>query len=111
MAIFIDRHDMKGTNVAEVAAAHLKDLEIQDHYGVKFLTYWFDYDRGTAFCLVEAPDKDVVARVHREAHGGVPHEIIPADLSTVEAFLGRKRSLKPFLKSLGLETDEPCTDC
>ena len=51
---------MKGTNATEVAEAHLKDLAIQDQYGVKFLTYWFDEDRGTTFCLVDAPDKDPV---------------------------------------------------
>ena len=56
MAIFMDRHDMKGVTAAEIADAHRKDLEIQDQYGVKFLTYWFDEQRGTTFCLVEAPD-------------------------------------------------------
>ena len=54
MPIFLDRHDMKGTTATEVAEAHLKDLAVQGDYGVKFLTYWFDEDRGTAFCLVEA---------------------------------------------------------
>ena len=89
MPIFMDRHDMKGTTAEEIAEAHLKDLEIQDKYGVKYLTYWFDHERGTTFCLVDAPDKEAAERVHREAHGAVAHEMIEVDLSAVEAFLGR----------------------
>ena len=89
MPIFMDRHDMKGTTSEEIAEAHLKDLEIQDKYGVKYLTYWFDHERGTTFCLVDAPDKEAAERVHREAHGAVAHEMIEVDLSAVEAFLGR----------------------
>jgi class 3 adenylate cyclase len=89
MPLFLDRHDMKGTNATEVAEAHLKDLAIQDQYGVKFLTYWFDEDRGTTFCLVDAPDKETAQRVHRDAHGHVAGEIIDVSLAAVEAFLGR----------------------
>lgn len=95
MAIFLDRHDLKGTTAEEVAQAHLKDLAIQDRYGVKFLTYWFDYDRGTNFCLVEAPDKEAVLRVHREAHVQGVTDIIEVALSAVEAFLGRIGDPKP----------------
>src|SRR4029077_12727651 len=41
------------------------------------------------FCLVNAPDPATAERVHREAHGAIAHAIIPVDLVTVEAFLGR----------------------
>ena len=71
MPIYLDRHDIKGVKATDVAALHLKDLEIQDRYGVKYLTYWFDEERGTTFCLVDAPDETFAERVHREAHGGV----------------------------------------
>jgi hypothetical protein len=33
MPIFIDRHDMRDMTAESVAAAHRKDLEIQDKYG------------------------------------------------------------------------------
>ncbi len=95
MPIFLDRHDMKGTSAAEVAEAHLKDLAIQDQYGVKFLTYWFDEERGTAFCLVEAPDQETVQRVHQDAHGHVAGEVIQVAVSAVEAFLGRISDPQP----------------
>jgi len=89
MPIFIDRHDMGGTSAADVADAHARDLTIQDRYGVKFLTYWFDEARGTAFCLVDAPDKETAQKVHADAHGHVAGHVIPVELAVVEGFLGR----------------------
>jgi class 3 adenylate cyclase len=95
MAIFMDRHDLLGATAADLAEAHRKDLEIQDQYGVKFMTYWFDEQRGTVFCLVDAPDRDTVQCVHREAHGHVPGEIVEVAISAVEAFLGRIQDPAP----------------
>jgi class 3 adenylate cyclase len=89
MPIFMDRHDMRDLTAEHVAEAHRKDLEIQDQYGVKYLTYWYDSKRCTGFCLVDAPDAATAAHVHREAHGEIASEIIPVDIATVEAFLGR----------------------
>lgn len=89
MPIFIDRHDMEGTSAADVAIAHARDLQIQDSYGVKFLTYWFDEGRGTAFCLVDAPNKEAAMKVHAEAHGHIAGQVIPVELAVVEGFLGR----------------------
>ena len=89
MPIFMDRHDIRDMTVEAIAAAHRRDLEVQNKYGVKYMTYWFDQDRGTGFCLVDAPDAATAARVHREAHGEIPSDIIAVDLAAVETFLGR----------------------
>jgi class 3 adenylate cyclase len=89
MPIFLDRHDLQGLSAADVAEAHRRDLEIQAQYGVRFLTYWFDEKRGTAFCLIDAPDMETAARVHHEAHGNIARNVIEVDLATIEAFLGR----------------------
>src|SRR6185312_16971310 len=89
MPILLDRHEMHGLTAADVAAAHQKDLEIQDQYGVRYLTYWFDEPRASAFCLVDAPDIEAAKKVHEVAHGQVASEFIEVDLSAVEAFLGR----------------------
>jgi class 3 adenylate cyclase len=89
MPIFLDRHELKGLTAFDVADAHRKDLELQERYGVRFLTYWFDEARGSAFCLVDAPNIEAVSRVHDEAHGAIPKNVIEVDLSAVEAFLGR----------------------
>jgi class 3 adenylate cyclase len=89
MPIFLDRHDLRGLTAADIAEARRKDLETQDRYGVRFLTYWFDEARGTGFCLIDAPDAGTAMRVHHEAHGDVGTDVIEVDLSAVEAFLGR----------------------
>ncbi len=89
MPIFVDRHDLSGLTSADIAEAHRQDLEVQEKYGVQFLTYWFDAKRGSGFCLIDAPDKDTAMRVHHEAHGDVAIDVIEVDLSAVEAFLGR----------------------
>ena len=39
MPIFLDRHDLRGLSAADIAEAHRKDLEVQERYGVRFLTY------------------------------------------------------------------------
>jgi hypothetical protein len=71
MPIFLDRHNLTGLSAADIAEAHRKDLEVQARYGVRFLTYWFDQERGTGFCLIDAPDAETAMQVHDEAHGDV----------------------------------------
>jgi len=91
----MDRHFIEGASKHAIADAHEKDLVIQDKHSVKFLTYWFDDARSTAFCLVDAPDKETIQNAHDEAHGSVPHEIIEVDPTIVEAFLGRVKDPNP----------------
>lgn len=77
MALFMDIHKaVDGLTAQAVAEAHKKDLEKQSAYGVKYLKYWFNEKDGTVFCLSEAPDKDAALRVHKEAHGLMPDDII-----------------------------------
>lgn len=78
MALFMDyHHQVEGLTAEAVAGAHAKDMEVQDGHGVNYLRYWFDESSGKVFCLVEAPDAETAARVHREAHGLEADEIIP----------------------------------
>lgn len=95
MPIYMDRHNLAGVSAEDAAHAHDADLAIQATYDVDFLTYWFDAHRGAVFCLVEAPDREAVEVVHREAHGLIPHDIIEVDLKDVNAFLGRIRDPQP----------------
>ena len=90
MPIYMDRHDVSETVTAEnVAQLHQADLKIQDQFGCRGLTYWFDEKRKTAFCLIEAPDAKAIHKMHDQAHGQVPHSVIEVDASIVESFLGR----------------------
>jgi class 3 adenylate cyclase len=95
MPIYMDRHYIEGATAHAVANAHTADLALQDKYRVKFLTYWFDEERSTAFCLVDSPDKETIKHVHNEAHGDIPHEILEVDPTVVEAFLGRVKDPVP----------------
>lgn len=97
MPIFMDRHEMAEVTAEAVAEAHMEDLKLQERYGCRAITYWFDEVRGTAFCLFEAPSPTVVREIHRAAHGQVPNEIIEVKPSEVTAYLGR--ALDPDLPS------------
>jgi class 3 adenylate cyclase len=89
MPIYLDRHDLRGFTADDLAEAHRRDLQCQDAYGVKFLTYWYDLARGSGFCLIAAPSALAARKVHQDSHGNLPEDIIEVDLSAVEAFLGR----------------------
>jgi Protein of unknown function (DUF4242) len=65
----MDMHDLPGVKAADVVGAHEADLRVQSQYGVDYKHYWVDEAAGKVFCLVDAPDKETAARVHREAHG------------------------------------------
>jgi len=89
MPVYMDRHYVEGATRHAVADAHQKDLALQEKYDVKFMTYWFDETRCTAFCLIEAPNRETIERAHNEAHGLIPNEVLEVDPAVVEAFLGR----------------------
>ncbi|MDT0646304.1 DUF4242 domain-containing protein [Zunongwangia sp. F260] len=90
MPIYMDRHDVSKDVTAEVVAdLHQKDLKIQHKFKCTGLTYWYDDNRKTAFCLYEAPNKEAIKEMHEKAHGQVPHQIIEVEPSIVESFLSR----------------------
>ena len=90
MPIYMDRHDVSEEVTAEyVAQLHQADLKIQHQFNCRGLTYWFDGKRKTAFCLIDAPNKDAIKMMHDNAHGQMPHRIIEVDDAVVESFLGR----------------------
>lgn len=89
MPIYMDVHIVPGVTAKDVAEAHRLDLIHQAEHGCKCMTYWIDELRQNVFCLVEAPEKDAVERMHTKAHGLVPNKIIEVNSSLVESFLGR----------------------
>lgn len=87
--MFMDVHEGLGEATEEdIAAAHARDLEVQDKYGVRYLTYWFNGPEGKAHCLVDAPSSDAAKACHKEAHGLMPHNIIGVEKPSLSAFLG-----------------------
>jgi len=76
MPLFMDVHkNLKGINAKAAADAHMKDLQVQEKYGVKYHKYWVNETDGLVYCLVEAPNKESANTVHREATGMVADEI------------------------------------
>ena len=76
MPLYMDVHSIEGgVSATDVADAHMKDLQEQAKHGVNYKTYWVAEQEGKIFCLVEAPDAETAAQVHREAHGLVADEI------------------------------------
>jgi hypothetical protein len=73
----MDIHNkVDGLTADAVRHAHEADVQTQAKYGVEYLQYWFDEANGKVFCLVNAPDAEAAAKVHREAHGLAADEII-----------------------------------
>jgi len=107
MAVYMDRHYIEGATQHAVADAHHKDLALQDKYNIKFLTYWFDEARCTAFCLIEAPNRNTIEQAHNEAHGSVPNEVLEVDPGVVDAFLGRIKDPPQIDPSAGRSADTP----
>lgn len=90
MPIFMDFHDLPdGVSAKHVAEMHQADLEIEHKYNCRGLTYWCDEKRQTAFCLIDAPNKQAVLDLHQNSHGAVPQRIIEVNDRIVESFLGR----------------------
>ena len=90
MPIYLDRHDASEDITAEhVAQMHQMDIKHQSKFGCKGFTYWFDDKRKAAFCLIEAPDRESIEKMHALAHGDVPAKIIEVNEQLVDSFLGR----------------------
>jgi AraC-like DNA-binding protein len=108
MPIFMDIHQVPGIEALDAAEAHRKDILIQDEYHCKCLTYWIDEARGVAFCLIEAPDDQIVAELHKNSHGLIPSKIIEVENGIVESFLGRihdPQGVKPSDNGLKVFSD------
>jgi len=90
MPLFLDLHNLpEGITSKHVAEMHQADLDIEHKYDCRGLTYWCDEKRKTAFCLIEAPNKQALIDLHENAHGAIPTRIIEVNDTIVESFLGR----------------------
>lgn len=74
---YLDVHELEPGSVAykDVVEAHKADLKTQGKYGVSFINFWVDEEKGYVYCLSMAEDPDHVHATHEEAHGLVPSTI------------------------------------
>ena len=93
MPTYMDIHEIPGgVSAQDVADAHLKDMAIEDKYGVHYHKYWVNEKAGKVFCLCHAPDAESAERVHREAHGLLPEKVIQVEHEMAELFMGASQT-------------------
>jgi AraC-like DNA-binding protein len=100
MPLFLDLHkagDYEAKPTAEeIKKNHIADLSVQEKYGVRFIQYWINEDQGMVFCLMEGPDKESCAAVHREAHGNMPCNVIELKGGDYKTYLGEEGKANQF---------------
>lgn len=85
----MDIHNLdEGITAEDVANAHVKDMEVQQKYGVEYSKYWLNVKGRKVYCLAHAPSAEAAEQVHREAHGLLPDKIIEIHPELAEGFLG-----------------------
>lgn len=89
MPFYMDLHIVPGVSAEAVAKAHREDLKAQEDFGCNCVTYWVDVERGRAFCLIDAPNKEAIKKLHKKTLGVEPLEIIEVNRNAVKGFLGR----------------------
>ncbi|MFN2457288.1 MAG: DUF4242 domain-containing protein [Chitinophagaceae bacterium] len=92
-AYFIDVHDLEPGKVTfkDVEGAHEKDLATQGKYGVNFIKFWVDEQKGKVYCLSQAKDAESVKTTHKEAHGLVPSVVYEVTDGPEAAVAGNKQ--------------------
>lgn len=88
MPLFMDFHKGLTVSVEDVKRAHIADEAVQSKYGVIYHQFWVNEAEGTIFCLMEGPDKESCAAVHREAHGNVACSIMEVEVGFYKLFMG-----------------------
>ena len=90
--LYIDVHQMGPGKVTydAVAQAHAKDLAVENKYGVQFLKYWVDEDKGLVYCLSSTTDTASIRKTHAEAHGLLPDHIYLVTDGMAAALQGQK---------------------
>src|SRR6187455_3387842 len=88
MPLYMDIHVAPGATAAALEEAHKADLAVQDKHCVHCLKYWLNEEAGKVFCLIDAPNPEAAAAVHREAHGLMAEKIIEVDEDMADSLLG-----------------------
>lgn len=89
----MDIHFVGEVSVEDTREAHIKDLAVQEKYGVTYHQYWFNEEAGTIYCLMEAPDKESCAATHREANGFTACQIMEVDGGMYDLFMGENQNV------------------
>ena len=88
--LYIDVHQLEPGKVKfeDVAKAHAKDLATEKKYGVNFLKYWVNEEKGLVYCLSTSADTASISKTHAEAHGLLPQNIYEVSDGVVSSLKG-----------------------
>lgn len=79
LPLYLDRHHTEGVSEQNIIEAHELDLDLEEKYDARFLTYWYDEGRQTTFCLVSAPSAETITEIHTATHGQIPNDVSEVD--------------------------------
>lgn len=91
VAHFMDVHRFtEEISLEDLEAAHLRDVEAQEQFGVTYSRFFHNAETGHVYCLAEGPSAEACVAVHLAANGMEPDQIIPVDPALVASFLGQE---------------------
>ncbi|MCF6182577.1 MAG: DUF4242 domain-containing protein [Lutibacter sp.] len=97
--------DSDDFSVEDVVTAHMKDLAVQEKFGVIQIKYWVDADNKKIFCLMEGPNKEACNKVHLESHGNTACNIIEVSDDEYNLFLNIGKSKNDLAHTISNEVD------
>ncbi|TRZ42848.1 helix-turn-helix domain-containing protein [Robertkochia solimangrovi] len=88
MALFMDVHYMDEVNegLSALLSAHLKDLAVQEVFGVKHLKFWINYDERTIYILMEAPAMSNCIAAHKSSSKDCSCNLVGVDGNDLNFF-------------------------
>lgn len=91
MPLYMDIHtvDSDDFTVEDVIQAHLRDLAVQERFGVIQRKYWVNEKDKMVFCLMEGPNKEACHKTHEESHGMTACNIIEVSDDEYNLFMAR----------------------
>lgn len=99
MPLYMDIHtvDSDDFTVEDVIQAHLRDLAVQERFGVIQRKYWVNEADKMVFCLMEGPNKEACHKTHEESHGMTACNIIEVSDDEYNIFMARGSTQKDDL--------------
>jgi AraC-like DNA-binding protein len=94
MPLYMDIHLLgDGFSLEDARKAHMRDVAVQEKYNVMYHQYWLNEETGTAYCLMEGPDKESCAAIHREANGFEACQIVEVEGGLYDLLMDKNQKL------------------
>ncbi|WP_149277302.1 helix-turn-helix domain-containing protein [Pareuzebyella sediminis] len=84
MPLFMDIHHIESIPFTEEDAyrAHLRDLAVQNKYGLVYKKYYLNIEQRTICCLMQGPSKESCVASHQESQGIGPCNLVEVSPET-----------------------------